>query len=177
MSSKEIAGLMALIQEWRTRAERVRAAGTQPAPAPPARAATRPAAPAPEPRPGAPTILVVDDEDDARLVAREILELAGYNVLEARDGNEGVMVADWHDGTIDLVVTDVMMPYLDGAEFGDRIRALRPETKVLYVSGYASNALVDAERQGGTVAFLPKPFTADQLERRVRDLLGRTGDA
>lgn len=119
-----------------------------------------------EPRPAvAPTILVVDDEDETRAVVRETLEEAGYIVLEAREGSEALMVADWHDGPIHLVVTDVVMPYVDGGEFGQRLRPLRAETKVLYVSGYAKDPLPEG------VAFLPKPFTPDELVAKVRELL------
>jgi len=174
MSSDEISRLMALIDEWRSRAERIQHADTEAKSAGVSGAASRQGDPgdAASRRSGAPTILVVDDEDDARILIREILQSAGYTVLEARDGNEGLLVADWHEGPIDLVITDVIMPYLDGGEFGERVRALRAETKVLYISGYASNALVEAGRRGESVAFLPKPFGADELERQVRALLG-----
>lgn len=118
-----------------------------------------------QPAPIPPTILVVDDDDEARAVMRDALEEAGYRVLEAREGSEALMVADWHDGPIHLVVTDVMMPHVDGGEFGQRLRPLRAETKVLYVSGYAKDSLP------GEVAFLAKPFTPEELVAKVRELL------
>lgn len=119
-----------------------------------------------------PTILVVDDEDETRALMREALEEAGYNVLEAREGNDALLVADWHAGPIDLIVTDVMMPHVDGGELGQRVRPLRADTKVLYVSGYPKDRLPDT-----TVHFLPKPFTPDVLTAKVRALLHGPGPA
>ncbi len=118
-----------------------------------------------QPAPAPWTVLVVDDDDEARAVMRDALEEAGYHVLEAREGSEALMVADWHDGPIHLVVTDVVMPHVDGGEFGQRLRPLRAETKVLYVSGYAKDPLPEG------VAFLPKPFTPDVLVAKVREVL------
>jgi CheY-like chemotaxis protein len=162
-SDKKSPRVTALIEAWRARVEareQAKAEGRLPE--------------APTLSASAPTVLVVDDDDETRAVIQEALEEAGYRVLEAREGDEALMVADWHDGPIDLVVTDVMMPYVDGSELGQRLRPLRADTKVLYISGYAADTLFSGGRADPDVPFLPKPFTPDELVGRVRDLLSGT---
>jgi PAS domain S-box-containing protein len=120
---------------------------------------------------GSETVLLVEDEPEVRGLARDILRQQGYTVLEAADGDEALRLGRTHDGPIHLLVTDVVMPQMGGRALADRLRAGRPETKVLYVSGYTDDAIL---RQGvsetGT-AFLAKPFTAAALAHKVRQVL------
>ncbi len=92
------------------------------------------------------TILLVEDEEQVRAAAHEILRRYGYNVLEAHDGNEALRVCDGHEGTIDLVLSDVVMPRMGGAELAARLAATRPRIKVLCMSGYTDEAVARSER-------------------------------
>jgi PAS domain S-box-containing protein len=121
---------------------------------------------------GSATILLVEDEALVRAVSVESLEMLGYFVLQAANGEEALGVARGYPGVIDLVVTDVVMPLLGGPALVQRLRFERPDVKVLYVSGYTDDAIV---RQGVLepgVEFLQKPFPLVALARRVRDILG-----
>jgi PAS domain S-box-containing protein len=117
------------------------------------------------------TVLLVEDEDRVRDAIRRILGDAGYTVLEAFDGDEGLRIAERYDGRIDLLVTDVVMPALSGSELVDRLVPLRPETKVLYVSGYTAENDVSASLTADGVDFLQKPFTEEALREKARSLL------
>jgi signal transduction histidine kinase len=121
---------------------------------------------------GTETVLLVEDEDRVRALARLTLASSGYTVLEARDGQEALDLCQREQGTIHLVVTDIIMPNLSGRELADRLAALRPGIKVLFLSGYPEDAVL---RQGVTAgegrAFLQKPFTPAVLARRVREVL------
>lgn len=122
-------------------------------------------------RGGSETLLIVEDEDDVRELMSEILQAWGYTVLEARDGNEGLLVAEWHDGPIHLVVTDLVMPHVHGVELGQRLGPLREDAKLLYVSAFPRDVLGEDAILPPGVAFLPKPFTPQALARAVRTLL------
>ena len=119
---------------------------------------------------GSEVVLVVEDEDTVRQLARTFLEGRGYTVLEARDGAEGLAVCENHHGPIHLLLTDVVMPRVGGRELAERAAVLRPDMKVLFMSGYTADAalhdLVEKERR----PFLHKPFTLEQLARSVRTL-------
>ncbi|MEO8523167.1 MAG: PAS domain S-box protein [Caldimonas sp.] len=120
---------------------------------------------------GSETILLVEDEDPVRDVARGILERSGYRVIEARDGAEALLISERHPGTIDLLLTDVVMPKMSGPELARRLASSRPGTKVLCMSGYTDDAafrhgLVDAR-----FAHLQKPLTIGTLTRAVRAVL------
>jgi PAS domain S-box-containing protein len=120
---------------------------------------------------GAETVLLVEDEEAVRGLARRVLQRQGYRVLEARNGREALAVADAHEGEIHLLLTDAVMPELGGLELVDVLRARRPGLRVLVVSGYTSD---DAERRGGSaagIAFLQKPFTMHQLASVVRAVI------
>jgi CheY-like chemotaxis protein len=116
---------------------------------------------------GLETILLVDDEADIRDLAREFLVMNGYHVLEAADGVEALRVAAEHRGRIDVMVTDVRMPRMDGHELAKRLLALRPEVKVIYTSGYSALG-PDEPTPGHSAPFLPKPYSLDRLRRTIR---------
>jgi PAS domain S-box-containing protein len=117
------------------------------------------------------TVLLVDDEDRVRDAVRRMLSGAGYKVLEAFDGEEALRVAERFRGTIELLVTDVVMRRMSGTELVERIAPIRPEMKVLFMSGYpAENDLEEALSADG-LEYLQKPFTADALCAKARALL------
>jgi CheY-like chemotaxis protein len=120
---------------------------------------------------GSETILLVEDEEGVRDLAREILEASGYRVLVARHPAEALPIAASHDETIHLMVTDVVMPTMSGPELAEQIKGVRPDLRVLYMSGYADNAIVQHGVLEAGLAFLQKPFTPDALVRKVRDAL------
>ncbi|HEX5724364.1 MAG TPA: PAS domain S-box protein [Longimicrobiaceae bacterium] len=133
--------------------------------------------PTPAPPPGgAETLLLVEDEDTVRVLARRVLERSGYTVLEARDGAQALVVASLHRGPLHLLLTDVVMPNLGGRELARRIRAERPELPVLFISGYAEEAVKGHGVLEPGTAFLEKPFTAEVLAARVRQVLDGHAD-
>jgi len=128
---------------------------------------------APQGRPGGgtETVLLVEDEDELRLLAREILTGHGYTVFEARQPSEALLVAERHTGPINLLVTDVVLPEISGRVLADRLRPLRPEMRVLYMSGYPDHAIVHQGRLDPGTPFIQKPFTPEALARSVRSVL------
>ena len=120
---------------------------------------------------GEETILLVEDEDVLRGLLAKFLRLYGYTVLEARHGGEALLTCERHQGPIHLMVTDVVMPQMSGRELADRLTPLRPEMKVLYMSGYTEDALVQHGVADLSVAFLQKPFKPIELARRVHAVL------
>jgi two-component system, cell cycle sensor histidine kinase and response regulator CckA len=120
---------------------------------------------------GSETVLLVEDEDEVRAAVCESLQMRGYVVLKARHGKEAVMICRRHEGPIHLLLTDVIMPQMTGPELVQRVSPLRPEMKVLYVSGYTSDALHQRNLMEPGTAFLQKPFTPDALARQVRAVL------
>jgi PAS domain S-box-containing protein len=126
------------------------------------------------PRPGLSgkeTILLVEDDYVVRLVVRETLRRAGYHVLEARDGNEALEVAARHDGRIELLLSDVVLPGMDGPSLARRVQSRHREMKILFMSGHDEDAVVHhgLPPEGGV--YLEKPFTRETLTRKVRDIL------
>ncbi|MFZ0733256.1 MAG: PAS domain S-box protein [Candidatus Sulfotelmatobacter sp.] len=118
------------------------------------------------------TILLVEDEESVRQLVRDTLSAKGYEVLEADSGEAGLAAADAHKGKVDLVITDVVMPGMSGRDLVKNLAKIRPETKVLYLSGYTEDAIVsDGSIESGT-AFLQKPFSLQSLSRKVREVLG-----
>ena len=119
-----------------------------------------------EPAKTAGTILLVEDEPAVRAIAARVLRQAGYDVLEGRDGAEGLRVATRELAELDLLLTDVVMPQLSGPELAGRVRALRPELPVLYCSGYLAGTLTDDLAVGESI--LAKPFTSAELLAAAR---------
>ena len=122
------------------------------------------------PRGGRERIMLVEDEDSLRDLARDILEAEGYTVIEARNASEALLVAENYSADIDLLVTDVIMPQMSGRELAERLTRSRP-MRVLYMSGYTENAIVHPGGSEANVPFLAKPFLPDALLDKVREVL------
>jgi CheY-like chemotaxis protein len=122
-------------------------------------------------RRGTETILLVEDEEGVRTLARLVLQQHGYAVLEARDGVEAAQICQRHPGTIHLLVTDVIMPRMSGRQVASHLAPMRPSMKVLYLSGYTDDAIVHHGVLDPDTPFLQKPFTTDALLRKVREVL------
>ena len=125
----------------------------------------------PAARRGSETVLLVEDNESARELAREALVRAGYQVLEASNGEDGLQLAADHAGDIDLVITDVVMPVMGGRELAARLAAAWPDLKIIFTSGYLDDAIVRQESLDPRSAFIQKPFTPEALGRIVRDVL------
>jgi signal transduction histidine kinase/CheY-like chemotaxis protein len=122
---------------------------------------------------GTETLLVVEDEHSVRELTRQVLRLHGYRTLDAANGGEALAVAAAHDGPIDLLITDVVMPGMSGPDLAARFQAARPETAVLFLSGYTSHAVVGGGMLEAGKDFLQKPFTPSDLAATVRGILDR----
>jgi PAS domain S-box-containing protein len=126
---------------------------------------------------GEETVLLVEDEEAVRTLVREILRMHGYHVLEAKQGGEAVLASQFHPGPIHLLLTDMVMANMSGRELADHLRPLRPEMRVLYISGYSDEAVaaelpgVRGGPAGVDSAFLAKPFTPKTLALKVREVL------
>ncbi|MBI3271870.1 MAG: response regulator [Planctomycetes bacterium] len=120
---------------------------------------------------GTETVLVAEDESIVRDLTCQVLQMYGYDVLPARNGEEARGISERHPATIHLLVTDVVMPDMNGRELAERLTLLRPTMKALFLSGYPSNALVDHGVPDPGIAFLQKPFTPEGLARKLREIL------
>jgi two-component system cell cycle sensor histidine kinase/response regulator CckA len=116
------------------------------------------------------TILVVEDGDAVRNLVCLMLVQNGFGVLEARDGREALRVCEAHPDPIQLVLTDLVMPHMKGAELAERLRRKRPSLRILLMSGYTDEPIVQRLSQD-SMAFLPKPFTSVELVEKVRQVL------
>jgi len=116
------------------------------------------------------TVLLVEDEDAVRALAREVLRRHGYVVLEARHGVDALRIAERHGDAIHLMITDIVMPHMSGRDLAERLSSVRPKMKVLFMSGYTDHALMHRELTPGS-AFLQKPFTPEGFARKVRSVL------
>jgi CheY-like chemotaxis protein len=121
--------------------------------------------------PAAETILVVEDEPAVRVLTKQTLQQLGYTVLEASDGYEALRVIERHRSEIHLVLTDVIMPLMNGRELAMRLEAMRPGTKVLYMSGYTDDVVAFHGLSQPEVDFIQKPFTRSCLAEKVETLL------
>ncbi|HEX9760953.1 MAG TPA: PAS domain S-box protein, partial [Candidatus Acidoferrales bacterium] len=122
---------------------------------------------------GSETILLVEDDQSVRQLTHEFLTRAGYNVMEAPNGEEGMRLAGQCQQPIHLLISDVVMPKVSGRELAGRLVEQRPAVKVLFVSGYTDNIILPDDLRTAGFEFLPKPFRRDALLRKVRDLLDR----
>ncbi|MBI5576818.1 MAG: PAS domain S-box protein [Deltaproteobacteria bacterium] len=130
--------------------------------------------PAPEPKEliqGTETVLLAEDEEAVRMLALEILVMNGYTVLAAGDGEEALRTSARYEGKIDLMLCDVVMPGMSGADLSRKIALSRPDMKVLFMSGYTDNAIVHRGVLDPGTAFIEKPFSPDALARKVRAVL------
>jgi CheY-like chemotaxis protein len=121
--------------------------------------------------PGWETILLVEDEADVRDLARDILRECGYTVLEAGDAQQAMSVASAHAGAIHLLLTDVVMPGASGRDLVQRISPVRPTMKIVYMSGYTDDAIVHHGVLDAGVTLIAKPFSPEDLARRIRSVL------
>ena len=124
-----------------------------------------------------PTVLLVDDEDALRRVMHRQFEKEGYRLLEATNGEEAEFMAEEYNEPIHILVTDVVMPGMTGPQLAGRLAALRPEIKVLFVSGYPHNSQEWGDVLDRQWNFLPKPFSASEFLGRVRTLLAASAPA
>lgn len=134
-----------------------------------------------QPQRGTETILVVEDEPSVRTLVRDELQKLGYRVIEARSGIEACLLATQQVGSLELLVTDVVMPGMGGRELAQHLSAIKPDLRTLFMSGYMDDVGIMAGQEEGTSSFLQKPFTPEVLAHAVRDLLdlqtpsGKTG--
>lgn len=131
---------------------------------------TKPATVHPSSSPQPKTILLVEDDKGVRDFARTMLLQRGYTVLFAGDGDTALKVAQFHIGPIDLLVTDVVLPGLSGTQLADRLRALRPRLRVLFISGMVQEVTVKGPALAGG-GFLIKPFPGEALLGKVQEIL------
>ena len=123
---------------------------------------------------GTETILLVEDEDSVRDLAQRILESRGYTVLSAQHGGDALQMATVPGQRIDLVLTDIVMPAMNGRELAEALHATKPTLRVIFMSGYTDDEIVRRGLHDPNVSFLPKPFTAESLAREVRKALDST---
>ena len=128
---------------------------------------------APTKRSGGETILVVEDEKAVRDLTVRILQQLGYTILTASSGADALEISGAHAGHIDLLLTDVVMPNMSGRQLADQLQVSRPDTKVLFLSGYTENTVVHHGVLDAGVDFLPKPFSRENLSKKLREVLGK----
>jgi two-component system cell cycle sensor histidine kinase/response regulator CckA len=123
------------------------------------------------------TVLVVEDEEIVRVLVCDVLEQQGYHVLCAADGREALDMAKEFAGAIDVLITDVVMPHMNGQELAETLSFFRPEMKVLFVSGYSGNDLGDSGMLDPQIELLQKPFTPHELTRKIREIMGQASES
>jgi CheY-like chemotaxis protein len=138
----------------------------------PAEESPAPVAPTPAGPPrGTETVLLVEDEDLVRALFLKVLKQQGYTVLPATSGEDALLQAERHAGPLDLLATDVVMPGISGRQLAERLTAVRPGLKVLFLSGYTDDAMLRHGVREAETAFLQKPFSPDVLASKVREVL------
>ncbi len=130
-----------------------------------------PQTPAPSAQRGSETVLVVEDDEQVRQLVRTVLRRNGYRVLDASNAGEALLICEQHAAGIDVLLTDVVMPKMSGWQLAERLRTLRPSLRVLFMSGHVNDARVHRSLQAADVALLQKPLTADNLSRKLREVL------
>ncbi len=115
--------------------------------------------------------MLVEDEENLRRLARQSLENQGYNVIDAADGAAAIQISQAHQGPIHLLLTDVIMPGMNGRELANQISPTRPDMKVLYMSGYTENHIGHNGTLDEGITLLQKPFTLPALKAKVREML------
>jgi two-component system cell cycle sensor histidine kinase/response regulator CckA len=121
---------------------------------------------------GTETVLLVEDDTQFRMIGKLFLEASGYKVHEAANGSEALRMVETAGVAFQLLVTDVVMPGMSGRELADQVRALRPGIKVLYMSGYADDAMLRHGLERGKFPFIQKPFSLRDFGLKVREALG-----
>jgi len=122
---------------------------------------------------GGETILLVEDEESVRRLSVQILKRQGYKVLEASCGNDALVLSKEHKEPIHIMLTDVVMPRMSGPELASQLRPTHPTMKVLYMSGYTDNTIVNHGVLEEGINYIQKPFTVDSLTKRVREVLDK----
>lgn len=117
------------------------------------------------------TILIVDDEADVREMVRDVLEAKGYTVLEAGDGADALLVAGLYPEPIHLMLSDVLMPTMSGPELAEDLKAVRPDTKAVFMSGYTTEVMGEYGVLRSGAPFIAKPFSPELLVRKLREVL------
>jgi CheY-like chemotaxis protein len=120
---------------------------------------------------GGETVLIVEDQEAVRRLAGRILGEQGYHVMEAANGAEAHAVAGRHAGEIDLLLTDVVMPGMDGRTLSEQLRDLRPNLRTILMSGYAEDLIARGRTIAGGLAYIQKPFNPGELAAKVRGIL------
>ena len=120
---------------------------------------------------GTETILLAEDENDVREVAREFLTQSGYTVIEAKNGGEALEIAKKYPHRIHVLLTDMVMPGISGSELAKQMASVRPETRVVYMSGYSQYTVFEQKDVDPDAVLLQKPFTRDSLARAVRHVI------
>jgi DNA-binding NtrC family response regulator len=120
---------------------------------------------------GTEVVLLVEDENEVRSFTREVLELGGYQVIEASNGRDALALGRKHRGPLHLLLTDAVMPEMNGRELSQHLTRIHPEAAVLYMSGYTDRAIVHQNVVDSEIHFLQKPFTPEGLIRKVREVL------
>lgn len=126
---------------------------------------------------GTETILLVEDDETVRKCVNEVLGRDGYRLLEAPNGVAALSICAQYEEPIHLLLTDVVMPEMSGRELAGRLASQRPDTKVLYMSGYTDDVIVHHGVLDEGMAFIQKPFAADVLARKVREVLDDPGES
>ncbi|MBU4185585.1 MAG: transporter substrate-binding domain-containing protein [Proteobacteria bacterium] len=125
---------------------------------------------------GSETVLIVEDDDALRNLAKNVLKKYGYTILEAENGEKALNVSETYEGSIHLLLTDVVMPKMSGSDLAEKLQSIRPETRVIYMSGYTDNAIVHHGVLAPGLNFIEKPFSPEGLARKAREVLDKKQD-